>query len=141
MSEAPSTNPKDPGNVLDSVFNAQIGKIVAFALTPLLAIAIPPLVNAVNSVLGTDFSDQQISNIAIAAVVGVAIVIWQWLRNRGEWEKTLAGAKVLYEQNQAVSLPEPRGVPLPGTPTPVQQGGDVIPPPSSSALGMQHPPE
>lgn len=82
---------------LDSIFHSYIGRIVAFVVAPLCAFAAPPVINAVNSVLGTDFSDQQLSNIAIATVVGLAGVAWQWLKNRGEWEKAVLEVEKLYE--------------------------------------------
>lgn len=82
---------------LDAIFRSYIGRVVAFVLTPLLAVAAAPAVNAVNEVLGTGFSDQQLSNIAIATVVGIAAVAWQWLRNRGHWEATVLEVEKLYE--------------------------------------------
>jgi protein-S-isoprenylcysteine O-methyltransferase Ste14 len=82
---------------LDSLFHSYIGRIVAFILAPLLALAVPPLVELVNDVLGTDFSDQQITYIAIATVVGVALVLWQWLRNRGDWEKSVLEVEKIFE--------------------------------------------
>ena len=82
---------------LGSVFNAYIGRIVAFVLAPVLLVAVPPVTNAINEVLGTGYSDQQISNVAIAVTVGLAAVIWQWLRNRGNWEKGIAELEALYE--------------------------------------------
>lgn len=68
------------------MFEQYIGRVVAFVLMPVLAVAVPPAVNAVNEVLGTGFSDAQVTQYAIAAVVGVAIVVYKWLHNRGEWE-------------------------------------------------------
>lgn len=72
--------------MLDTFFNKYIGRIVTFVLTPLLAVLVPPVEHGLNSVLGTNFSDQQLSNMAIATVVGLAIVAYKWLHNRGVWE-------------------------------------------------------
>ena len=120
---------------------AKVGKIVAFALAPLLAIAVPPVVNAVNSVLDTDFSDQQISNIAIATIVGIALVVWQWLRNRGNWERAIAELYALYESGRESHpvVPPPPPVSAPGAvAAPYDQDDDDEP--TSSALGMSKPP-
>lgn len=127
------SSPADPGGVLDQVFKSQIGKLVAFGLAPLLALAIPPVVDALNTALGTDFSNQEISNIAIATVVGIAIVIWQWLRNRGNWERTIAEIYALYERGQG-AVPA-----IPPPPVKPPYDADVDDPPASSALGMNRP--
>ena len=98
---------------LESVFTANIGRIVAFVLAPVLVVAVPPVVDGLNNVLGTDFSNQQISNIAIATVVGLAIVVYKWLGNRGQWEKAMAELHLLYESgrqevdNQVANSPAP----------------------------------
>lgn len=133
---APRSSPaKDPGGVLDSVFNSNIGRIVAFGLTPLLALVVPPVVDGLNTALGTDFSNQEISNIAIATVVGIAIVIWQWLRNRGNWERALAEIYSVYEGGK------PHVVTPDSAPTIPEVDPPDAPPegPSSSALGMRTP--
>ena len=100
----------DIGDQLDKVFSSYIGRIVAFALAPLLALAAPPVVKAVNEVLGTDFSDAQLSQIAIATVVGLAAVAWQWLRNRGNWETKIAELEALYKAGeQQLAMAEAAG--------------------------------
>jgi hypothetical protein len=119
----------DFGDRLSEVFTANIGRVVAFLLTPLLAVAVPPVVQGANEVLGTAYTDQQLSNVAIATVVGIAIVIWQWLRNRGKWEEKLAELEALYEAGkQNVQM---------------AQGAQTLPDPpegpASSALGMTDP--
>lgn len=99
---------------LDTLFRNYIGRIVAFVVAPLLAVAAPPVVNFANSILGTEFTDQQLSNIAIATVVGVALVVWQWLRNRGQWETAALELEKLYEAGlghiEAVEPVAPPGV-------------------------------
>jgi hypothetical protein len=94
----------DFGDQIEKVFKSYIGRVVAFVLAPLLAIAVPPLTVAVNNVLGTGFSDGEIATVAIAAVVGVALAVFQWLRNLGNWEAKAQEAYMLYragEQNLA----------------------------------------
>jgi len=99
----------DFGDTLDSVFKSYIGRIVAFALAPLLALAVPPVVQFLNEVLGTAYTDQQLSNIAIGTVVGLALVIWQWLRNRGNWENKLAELEALYKAGEQYAAQQPPG--------------------------------
>jgi hypothetical protein len=124
-----SSGSTDIGTKLDAIFSSYIGRIVAFGLAPVLALAAPPIVEALNNVLGTDYTSQQVSNIAIATVVGVAAVIWQWLRNRGDWEKELAK---LHIGNQIIDqIPIP---PAPAHEEPIPEA------PASSALGMTEPP-
>lgn len=71
---------------VDNIIRSNISRIVAFVLTPILLVAVPPVTNAVNEVLGTGYSDQQLSNVAIAATVGVALAAYKWLANRGRYE-------------------------------------------------------
>jgi len=126
----------DFGGKLGAVFENYIGRIVTFVLTPILVVAVPPVTNALNDVLGTGFDDQQISNIAIATVVGLALVVWRWLGNRGDWENKLAELHMLYESGAAevakhpvdpppVEPPSGGDVPAePGGPTPTGAVGD-----------------
>lgn len=91
---------KDDGSftaTVSSVITSQIGRVVAFVLAPILLVAVPPVTNAINSVFGLGFSDQQISNVVIAIVVGLALVIFKWLSNRGEYERIVLELHKLYE--------------------------------------------
>lgn len=97
---------EDFGNEIEKVFKSYIGRVVAFILAPVLAIAVPPVTIAVNNLLGTGFSDQQVTAVAVAAVVGVALAVFQWLRNLGNWEAKAQEAYMLYragEQNLAMA--------------------------------------
>ena len=112
------------GDKLGEVFTANIGRVVTFVLTPILVVAVPPVTNALNEVLGTGFSDQQISNIAIATVVGLALVVWRWLGNRGNWENKLAELHMLYEAGAAeVAKHPPVDPPAPVNPPVGEQTG------------------
>lgn len=130
MSDSSSSS-KDFGDHLDAVFTSNIGRIVAFGLAPVLALAAPPVVKALNSVLSTDFSEQQLSNIAIATVVGLAAVVWQWLRNRGNWEAKLAELHIIGMTGEQIIEH------IPIDPEPDEK--EVPDAPSSSALGMNEP--
>lgn len=124
----------DFGEKLGSVFTAYIGRVVAFVLAPVLLVAVPPVTNAINEVLGTGYSDQQISNVAIAICVGLALVFWQWLRNRGDWENKLAELEALYEAGkQNVAMSEG----MVGVEAPPDAPLSEPPSASSSALGTQ----
>lgn len=90
---------------LDTVFRSYIGRIVAFALAPLLGVAAAPAVKGINDVLGTGYTEQQLSNIAIGVGVGVALGVWQWLRNRGNWEAKLAELEALYRAGAELAEP------------------------------------
>lgn len=93
---------------IDSIFKSYIGRIVAFILTPILVVVVPVVTNAANEVLGTGLTGQQISNVAIAGVVGVAGVAWQWLRNRGNWEQTVLELENIYEAGKDIYDPADR---------------------------------
>lgn len=84
-------------DTVNDVVTSQIGRIVAFVLAPILLVAVPPVTNAVNEVLGLGFTDQQISNVVIATVVGIALVVYKWLSNRGAYERTVVELHKLYE--------------------------------------------
>jgi hypothetical protein len=70
---------------------------------------VPPVVELGNTVFGLGWTDQQVSNFAIAGLVGGSLAVWQWLRNRGNWEVAATEAATVVahavEQGKAV-LPE-----------------------------------
>lgn len=107
--------------MLDKIFKQYIGRFVAWALAPVLLVAVPPVVHALNSALGTHFSNQQLSNIAIAIVVGLALVLYKWLHNRGKWENFLAWLEHVEKTGADVAGP-PGPAPVGGA------GGGGIPP-------------
>lgn len=91
---------KENGSFTDTVndvVTSQIGRVVTFLLAPLLLTAVPPVTNAVNEVFGLGFTDQQISNVVIAIVIGLALVVYKWLSNRGAYERTIVELHKLYE--------------------------------------------
>jgi hypothetical protein len=98
---ANGTGPVNLNKEIDGFFNKYIGRIVAWALGPVLLAVVPTLTRWINDGLGTDLSDQQLSNVMIAVVTGVAIVLYKWLHNRGEWERAVAITQSVYNQGQA----------------------------------------
>ena len=71
---------------INNVIESNISRVVAWVLAPITLVAVPPVVNAVNEVLGTGYTDQQLSNVAIATVVGAALAFYKWISNRGRFE-------------------------------------------------------
>ena len=100
-------------DVLDHTVRDHISRVVAFVLAPLLALAVPPVTNAINSALGTGYNDQQLSNIAIAIVVGLALTLWAWLRGRAEFETAAATLKEQYDRGASAGSPPPSVTPVP----------------------------
>lgn len=108
---------KNDGSFTDTVndvVTSQIGRVVAFVLAPILLAAVPPVTNAVNSVFGLGFTDGQISNVVIATVVGLALVFYKWLGNRGAYERTIVELHKLYEAGRELA---DASAPAPSSPT------------------------
>lgn len=78
------------GDFFDSVAKNQIGKIVAFVLTPILLPLVGNVANWVQDVLGLDLSGADLTAYIVSVIAGVALVAYQWLRNRGRWEVAAA---------------------------------------------------
>ena len=95
---------------LDTVFRSYIGRVVAFVVTPALAVAAAPVVQGINDVLGTGYTAAQLSNVTIAVVAGIALAAFQWLRSRGNWEAKIAELEALYRAGADVTeLERPAG--------------------------------
>lgn len=75
--------------MLEEVFRSHIGRIVTFVLTPILL----PLVGAgavwAQDVIGIDLDPAQVTAYVGAVVIGLAIVVYKWLANRGDWERII----------------------------------------------------
>jgi len=96
-------------DTVNDVVTSQIGRVVAFVLGPILLIAVPPVTNAINEVFGLGFSDQQISNVVIAIVVGVALLGYKWLQNRGAYERSVLELHKLYEAGNDLAAQQASG--------------------------------
>lgn len=66
--------------------NSYIGRIVAFALTPVLLPIATTVAVWIQDVAGVDLSGGQLTAYVVAVASGVAITAATWLRNRGQWE-------------------------------------------------------
>ncbi len=109
-----SAGTEDPNGVLgqlDKAVRDNISRLVAWVLAPALAILIPPVTNAVNTALGTGYNDQQLSNIAIAAIVGTLLALWAWLRGRAQFETAATYVKERYDEGKALERGDLSGQP------------------------------
>lgn len=114
-------------DTINDVVTSQIGRVVAFVLAPLLLVAVPPVTNAINEVFGLGFTDQQISNVVIAIVVGLALVVYKWLSNRGAYERTVVELHKLYEAGSQLANAG-QNAPAQGDPT------DPVTPPGVAGI-------
>ena len=83
--------------MFENVLKSNIGRWVAAGWALVAPTVVPPLVEFSNSVFALGWTDQQVSNFAIAGIVGGSLAVWQWIRNRGNWEAEVAKAAVLVE--------------------------------------------
>jgi uncharacterized membrane protein YeaQ/YmgE (transglycosylase-associated protein family) len=109
-------------SLLDSL-QSNIGRYVAFLLTPLLL----PLVGAaafwLQDALGVDMDPVAVTGFLVAVVGGLAAVLVTWLRNRGGHERAAAETLALLKAGQdAVAA----GASQPEQPTAVATTGDVV---------------
>jgi uncharacterized membrane protein YeaQ/YmgE (transglycosylase-associated protein family) len=117
------TNPGAPPRVEDEfsrlldTLQSNVGRYVAFLLTPILL----PLVGAVafwlQDALGVDMDPVAVTGFLVAVIGGLAAVLVTWLRNRGKFESAAAETLTLLKAAQA---------PSEGPPTAVATTGDVV---------------
>jgi len=79
---------------IDNLFTSYIGRVVTFVFYPILAVAVPPVVTVVNNVLDTGLTEGQVTQAAIATIVGSAILFYKWLDNRGTQEVQALATKM-----------------------------------------------
>lgn len=63
-----------------------IGRIVAFVLTPILLPLMGVLAFWLQDVAGVGMDPEVATGFVVSVVVGLALAVWQWLKNRGNWE-------------------------------------------------------
>lgn len=86
--------------MLNDVISSNIGRVVTFVVTPILL----PIV-ALGSVwlqdnLGINLDPTETVAYIGTVVSGLSLVIFKWLSNRGEWEKTVATIEKLHEEGK-----------------------------------------
>lgn len=98
--------PNDQGNFLDTVndvVTSQIGRVVTFVVTPILLPVVGALAFWLQNKIGIDMNPTEATAYIAAIVTGGAGVIWKWLHNRGEYERSVIELHKLYEAgNQLV---------------------------------------
>jgi hypothetical protein len=85
------------------VVNSQIGRLVAFVLTPILLPIGTAVAAWLQNAVGIDLHGDQLTGYVVAVAAGLAIVFATWLRNRGQWE--IAQAQV--QQLHGIGQPPP----------------------------------
>jgi uncharacterized membrane protein YeaQ/YmgE (transglycosylase-associated protein family) len=124
------TNPGAPPRVEDEfsrlldTLQSNVGRYVAFLLTPILL----PLVGAVafwlQDALGVDMDPVAVTGFLVAVIGGLAAVLVTWLRNRGKFESAAAETLTLLKAAQDTVAAAP--APSEGPPTAVATTGDVV---------------
>jgi sulfite exporter TauE/SafE len=94
----------------DDVVTNNVGRIVAFVLTPILLPGVGAVAFWLQNVIGIDL--QQYTAVAVGFVVsvvtGCALVAYKWLENRGAWEKGVAELEALYHAGQQAIEQQPK---------------------------------
>lgn len=88
---------------MNSVIQSQIGRIVAFVLTPILLPVSASVATWIQDIAGLDLDGADLTAYVVAVVAGVTVAVYKWLSNRGEWERVIeyinrthdAGAEVV----------------------------------------------
>lgn len=81
----------------EELVSNNIGRLVAFVLTPLLIPIATAVAAWLQNVLGIDLDPDQLTAYIISVAVGLSAVIAVWLRNRGKWEVAMAELIKLHE--------------------------------------------
>jgi hypothetical protein len=96
--------------MVEDAVKSQIGKVVAFVLTPILLPLAGIVANWAQDALGLDLNGADLTAYVVAVVAGVALGAWQWLRNRSEWEKAVLLTRQVHEAGAAYTGTATTGV-------------------------------
>jgi len=84
-------------DVISAALKSQIGRVVAFVLTPVLL----PIVGAVSvwaqDAVGINLDPTAVVAYVVAVVGGCALVAFKWLENRGRFELVAVEAQKLHD--------------------------------------------
>jgi high-affinity Fe2+/Pb2+ permease len=83
-------------DLLGGWLSANVGKLVAGVMAPVFAWLSPAVAGLANEVFKLHLSSQQVSNVGIAIIAGLAIMGYKWLHNRGEWERAMLDIQKVY---------------------------------------------
>jgi|SRR3954465_2611247 anti-sigma factor RsiW len=86
---------------MDNIITSQIGRLVAFVLTPILLPVAAVVANWAQDALGLDLNGADLTAYVVTVVAGVALGAWQWLKNRGEWEKAVEVVGKYHDSGEA----------------------------------------
>jgi hypothetical protein len=85
---------------LDSVVTNNIGRAVAFVLTPILLPVMGGLSFWLQDKLGINMDPAIATGFVVSIVVGVALAGYKWLHNRGEYERAVIELNKLHQAGQ-----------------------------------------
>lgn len=88
-------------STVGNAFESQIGKIVAFVLTPILAPLVGALAFWLQDKLGINMDPAVAVGYIVTVVSAVAVAAGTWLHNRGKWEATVAETAALHDMASA----------------------------------------
>lgn len=92
--------------LFDKLFHDYIGRVVAFAVAPAMAVVSPFVIQTANDVLGVNLTNAQLDHVTIAVIIGVAGVAYKWLHNLGAYERVQVELEKLYDAgNELVPVP------------------------------------
>lgn len=81
----------------DELVNNNIGRIVAFVLTPILIPTATAVAAWLQDALGINLSGAELTAYVVAVAAGLSVIAATWLRNRGQWEIAQAELIKLHE--------------------------------------------
>jgi membrane protease YdiL (CAAX protease family) len=86
----------------DDVAKSYVARVVTFVLTPILLPVAGVVANWGQDVLGLDLNGADLTAYVVSVMVGLALVIYSWVKNRGEWEVAAATVEKLHKSGQDV---------------------------------------
>lgn len=84
----------------EDLVNSNVGRIVAFVLTPVLIPSATAAAAWLQDAVGINLDGSQLTAYVVAVAAGIAVVAATWLRNLGAWEVGQAELIKLHELGQ-----------------------------------------
>lgn len=84
------------------IANSYVAKIVAFVLTPVLLPVAGVVANWAQDALGLNLDGTELTAYVVSVIVGLALVVMQYLRGRAEWEVAIAKVQELHDRGAGV---------------------------------------
>jgi hypothetical protein len=89
---------------MDDVIRSNIGRVVAFVVTPILLPVVGAFAVWLQDVAGINLNPTETTAYIAAVVAGVGLVAYKWLANRGEWERAVVTVKELHDMGEAEAM-------------------------------------